>query len=450
MSKVIKLKKGLDIQIKGQPANILEHISRPETFAIKPADFQGLVPKLTVAVGDKVKAGTPLFFDKYHPEVQYVSPVSGEVAAINRGERRRILEVVVKAERENLSEDFLKADPLNLSGDVIKAELLKSGIWPAIKSRPFGIVAHSTDQPKAIFISCFDSSPLAPDYDFVFQDDANAWQTGINALSKLTTGKINLGLSSKKENTVFSQTKGVEFTLFNGPHPTGNVGIQIHAVSPLNKGEIVWTIQPQDVIMIGRLFLTGKYDSSRIIALSGSEVLEPKYFQFWRGGSLTGLLKGKLSKGNVRIISGNVLTGTAIPANGYLGFYDAMVSVIPEGNYYEMFGWALPGFGKYSPSRTFFSWLGSKKKKYVLDANTHGEERAFVLSDEYEKVLPMDILPVYLIKAILANDIDAMEQLGIYEVIEEDLALCEYVCTSKIMVQSVLRKGINSMIKELG
>jgi len=450
MPKVIKLKKGLDIQIKGQPANILEHISRPETFAIKPADFQGLVPKLTVEVGGKVKAGTPLFFDKYHPEVQYVSPVSGEVAAINRGERRSILEVVVKADRENLSEDFLKADPQNLSSDVIKAELLKSGIWPAIKSRPFGIVAHPTDQPKAIFISCFDSSPLAPDYDFVFQDDAKAWQTGINALSKLITGKINLGLSSKKENAIFSQTKGVEFTSFNGPHPAGNVGIQIHAVSPLNKGEIVWAIQPQDVIMIGRLFLTGKYDSSRIIALSGSEVLEPKYFQFWRGGSLTGLLKGKLSKGNVRIISGNVLTGTAVPSNGYLGFYDSMISVIPEGNYYEMFGWALPGFGKYSPSRTFFSWLGSKKKEYILDANTHGEERAFVLSDEYEKVLPMDILPVYLLKAILANDVDAMEQLGIYEVIEEDLALCEYVCTSKIMVQSVLRKGINSMIKELG
>lgn len=450
MSKVIKLKKGLEIQIKGEPANNLEHIGMPETFAIKPADFPGLVPKLTVAVGDKVKAGTPLFFDKYHPEVQYVSPVSGEVTAINRGERRRILEVVVKAERENLSADFLKADPQNLSGTVIKAELLKSGIWPAIKSRPFGIVAHPTDQPKAIFISCFDSSPLAPDYDFVFKDDTNAWQTGIYALSKLTTGKINLGLSSKKENTIFSQTKGVEITSFSGPHPAGNVGIQIHAVSPINKGEIVWTIQPQDVVMIGRLFLTGKYDSSRIIALSGSEVIEPKYFQFWRGGSLTGLLKGKLSKGNVRIISGNVLAGTAVPANGYLGFYDAMVSVIPEGKYYEMFGWALPGFGKYSPSHTFFSWLGSKKKKYVLDANTHGEERAFVLSDEYDKVLPMDILPVYLLKAILANDIDGMEQLGIYEVIEEDLALCEYVCTSKIMVQSVLRKGINSMIKELG
>ena len=450
MSKVIKLKKGLDIQIKGEPANNLEHIGMPETFAIKPADFHGLVPKLTVAVGDKVKAGTPLFFDKYQPEVQFVSPVSGEVAAINRGERRKILEVVVKAESGNVSEEFLKADPQNLSSDVIKAELLKSGIWPALKSRPFGIIARQADQPKAIFISCFDSSPLAPDYDFIFNDDSNAWQTGINALAKLTEGKVHLGLSAKKENRFFLQTKGVEITLFDGPHPAGNVGIQLHKVSPLNKGEIVWTIQPQDVIMIGRLFLTGKYDASRIIALAGSEVKEPKYYRFWHGGSLTGLLKGQLAKENVRIISGNVLTGTAVLKDGFLGFFDTMVSVIPEGNYYETFGWALPGFGKFSPSHTFFSWLGSKKKKYVLDSNIHGEERAFVLSDEYDKVLPMDILPVFLLKAILANDIDAMEQLGIYEVIEEDLALCEYVCTSKIMVQSVLRKGINSMIKELG
>ena len=450
MSKVIKLKKGLDIQIKGEPANNLEHISKPETFAIKPADFQGLVPKLTVAVGDKVKAGTPLFFDKYQPEIQYVSPVSGEVAAINRGERRRILEVIVKADSANLSEDFLKENPQNLSLETIKEVLLKSGVWPVLKSRPFGIVARPADQPKAIFISCFDSSPLAPDYDFVFKEEAIAWQTGIDALSKLTKGKINLGLSVKKENSIFSQTKGVEITTFSGPHPAGNVGIQVHAISPLNKGEVAWTLKPQDVIMIGRLFLTGKYDSSRIIALSGSEVKEPRYFQFWQGGSLSGLLKERIAKKKVRIISGNVLTGTAVTSDGFLGFYDTMVSVIPDGNYYEMFGWALPGFGKYSPSHTFFSWLGSKQKKYILDSNTHGEERAFVLSDEYEKVLPMDILPVYLLKAILANDIDAMEQLGIYEVIEEDLALCEYVCTSKIMVQSILRKGINNMIKELG
>jgi len=450
MSKVIKLKKGLDIQIKGEPANNLGHIDKPETFAIKPADFHGLVPKLLVKVGDKVKAGTPLFFDKYQPEVQYVSPVSGEVTAVNRGERRRILEVVVTADRENLSEDFLRGNPQDLSGDTIKAALLKSGVWPSIISRPFGIVARPADQPKSIFISCFDSSPLAPDYDFVFEGEANAWQAGIHAVAKLTTGKVHLGLSSKKENKLFSETKGVEISYFDGPHPAGNVGVQIEAVSPINKGEIIWTIHPQDVIMIGRLFLTGKYDSSRIIALAGSEVREPKYFRFWLGGSLSGLLKGKLNKENVRIISGNVLTGTKAGTDGFLGFFDTIVSVIPEGNYYEMFGWALPGLRKYSPSRTFFSWLGSKKKKYVLDANTHGEERAFVLSDEYDKVLPMDILPVYLLKAILANDIDAMEQLGIYEVIEEDLALCEYVCTSKIMVQSVLRKGINSMIKELG
>jgi Na+-transporting NADH:ubiquinone oxidoreductase subunit A len=450
MSKVIKLKKGLDIQIKGEPAYNLEHIGKPETFAIKPADFHGLVPKLLVKVGDKVKAGTPLFFDKYQPEVLYVSPVGGEVTAVNRGERRRILEVVVTADRENLSEDFPRGNPQNLSSDEIKATLLKSGVWPAIISRPFSIVARPADQPKSIFISCFDSSPLAPDYDFVFKEEVDAWQTGIYALAKLTAGKVYLGLSVKKENKLFSETKGVEISWFDGPHPAGNVGIQIHAVSPINKGEIIWTIKPQDVIMIGRLFLTGKYDSSRVIALVGSEVKEPKYFRFWQGGSLSGLLKGKLNKGNVRIISGNVLTGTATGTDGYLGFFDSMVSVIPEGNYYEMFGWALPGLGKFSPSRTFFSWLGSKKKKYVLDANTHGEERAFVLSEEYDKVLPMDILPVYLLKAILANDIDAMEQLGIYEVIEEDLALCEYVCTSKIMVQSVLRKGISSIIKELG
>jgi len=450
MSKVIKLKKGLDIQIKGGPANNLEIIPKPDTFAIKPSDFSGLVPKLTVAVGDSVKAGTTLFFDKYHPDIHWVSPVSGVVTAINRGERRKILEVVITADTQNLSEAFLKADPLNLSAEVIKAELLKSGIWPVIKSRPFGIVANPSDQPKAVFISCFDSSPLAPDYDFVFKDEASTWQTGINALTKLTSGKIHLGLSANKENKIFSQTHGVESTSFQGPHPAGNVGIQIHAVSPLNKGEIVWTVGPQDVIMIGRLFLTGEYDSSRIVALAGSEVKDPKYFKFWMGGKLTSLLTDRIGKKNVRIISGNVLTGKAVTNEGFLGFYDSMVSVIPEGNYYEMLGWALPGLGKYSPSRTFFSWLGSKKKKFVLDANCHGEERAFVLSDEYEKVLPMDILPVYLLKAILANDIDAMEQLGIYEVIEEDLALCEYVCTSKIMVQSVLRKGINSMIKELG
>ena len=349
----------------------------------------------------------------------------------------------------DLSEDFGKVDPQKLSTDEIKALLMKSGLWPSVKTRPFGIIARPTDQPKAIFISCFDSSPLAPDFDFILKGEESSWQAGINALLKLGNGKVNLGLSAKKENKLFASTQGVQLNYFDGPHPAGNVGIQIAAVSPINKGEVVWTVAPQDVVTIGKLLLTGKFDASKIVALVGSEVKEPKYYRFWKGANLSVLLKNHLEGKNNRIISGNILTGTAVAADNFLGYYDSMVSVIPEGNYYEMFGWATPGFGKFSPSRTFFSWMGSGKKKYILDTNMHGEARAFVLSDQYEQVLPMDILPVYLLKAILANDIDAMEQLGIYEVVEEDLALCEYICTSKIKVQSILRGGINSMIKEL-
>jgi len=450
MSNVIKLKRGLDIQLKGRAEKILEQMDRPDTFAIKPTDFHGLTPKLAAKEGDKVKAGSPLFFDKYQPEVKYVSPVSGEVVAVNRGERRKILEVVVKADGENLSEEFRKANPADLSRDEVREELLRSGLWPAFKMRPYGVVARPDENPRDIFISCFDSAPLAPDYDYILSGEESAWQTGLDALSKLTDGKIYLGLPAEGANKVFANSKGVEINRFQGPHPAGNVGIQLHTVAPLAKNEVVWTIQPQDVVAIGKLFEKGIYDPSRIIAFAGSEVKEPRYYRTWVGANLAGLFNGRLTNDHVRFISGNVLTGTRIESDGFLGFYDSMVSVIPEGDYYEAFGWALPGFNKFSPSHTFFSWLGSKKKKYRLDTNMHGEERAFVVSGEYEKVLPMDILPVYLLKAILANDIDKMEKLGIYDVVEEDMALCEYVCTSKIQVQSILRKGIDSMIKELG
>jgi Na+-transporting NADH:ubiquinone oxidoreductase subunit A len=450
MSNVIKLKRGLDIQLKGRAEQILEQMDRPDTFAIKPTDFHGLTPKLAAKEGDKVKAGSPLFFDKYQPDVKYVSPVSGEVVAINRGERRKILEVVVKADGENQSEEFRKANPADLSRDEVREELLRSGLWPTIRKRPYGIVAQPDENPRDIFISCFDSAPLAPDYDYVLSGEESAWQTGLDALSKLTDGKIYLGLPAEGANKVFANSKGVEINRFQGPHPAGNVGIQLHHVAPLAKGDVVWTIQPQDVVAIGWLFEKGIYDSSRIIALTGSEVKEPRYYRTWVGANLAGLFKGRLTNDHVRFVSGNVLTGTRIEADGFLCFYDSMISVIPEGDYYEAFGWALPGFNKFSPSRTFFSWMGSKKKKYRLDTNMHGEERAFVVSGEYEKVLPMDILPVYLLKSILANDIDKMEKLGIYDIVEEDMALCEYVCTSKIEVQSIVRKGIDSMIKELG
>jgi Na+-transporting NADH:ubiquinone oxidoreductase subunit A len=406
MSNFIKLRKGLDIKLKGKAEKIIKQMDLDGKFAVKPTDFQGLTPKLAVKVGDEVKAGTPLFYDKYQPEIKFVSPQSGKVIEINRGERRRILEVVVEADKKNSSEEFRQENPLELSGDEIKGELLKSGLWPAIKMRPYGIVAKPTDSPKAIFVSGFSTAPLGPDYDYVLNGEEKSWQTGIDAISKLTEGKVHLGLPGEGVNKLFSGTKGVEITRFSGTHPAGNVGIQIHAIAPLNKGDVVWTLAPQDIIAIGRLFRKGICDMSRIVALVGSEVKAPRYYRTCQGINLEKLLKEQVGGDNVRVISGDVLTGTNITKSQYLGYSDSVVSVIPEGDYYEAFGWAMPGFKKFSASRSFFSWMGSSKKEYVLDSNFHGEERAFVVSGEYEKVLPMDILPVYLLKAILANDID--------------------------------------------
>ena len=450
MSKHFKLKRGLDIRLKGIAEAILENAPAPSTVALKPTDFPGLTPKLSVKADAHVKAGDALFFDKYNPEILFTSPISGTVKAVNRGERRKILEIIVEADGKNEYATFTQADPLKLSPEEITGQLLLSGLWPFFKQRPYGTLAKPSDQPKNIFISGFDSSPLAPDYEFIFKSDVSSIQTGINALSKLTPGKVFLGLSGKQGNSIFSGLKNVELNTFAGPHPAGNVGIQIHKLSPINKGEVVWTIPIQAVAYIGRLFETGKLDLSKMVALTGSEIKAPKYYQSIHGTELTQLLKGKTKQeGSERIISGNVLTGKKVEADDYLGYFDQQITVIPEGDHYEFLGWAAPGFEKYSASKTFFSSL-FPKKEYVLDANMNGAERAFVLSGQYENFLPMDILPVYLLKAILVNDIDKMEQLGIYEVVEEDLALCEYACTSKIKVQSILREGINSMVKELG
>jgi len=449
MSGVIKIKKGLDIRLTGKAEKILETAGLSTTYAVKPTDFHGLTPKLAVKVDHKVQAGSPLFFDKYNPEIKFTSPVSGTVVSINRGERRRILEVVVEADEKTSYEEFQKADPLALSRDEIKEQLLKSGLWTSIVQRPFGILADPSVSPKNIFISCFDTAPLAPEYDFVLNGAAKEFQTGINALAKLTDGKVILGLSSLGTNKVFADVKNAEVNYFEGPHPAGNVGIQIQQVDPINKGDLVWTVNPQDVVLIGRLFEKGIYDASIIVALTGSQVKAPRYFRAMKGMDVVPLLVGRIKDDvKYRVISGNVLTGKQIPVDGFLGMQDSQITVIPEGDEIEMFGWALPGFGKYSPSRTFFSWL-TPKKNYVLNANYHGGERAFVMSEQYEKVLPMDILPVHLLKSILANDLDKMEQLGIYEVLEEDLALCEYICTSKIKVQDILRSGITSFLKEI-
>ncbi len=448
MSEVIRLKKGLNIKLKGSAEKVLEKLPVPATVALKPTDFPGLTPKLSVKADAEVKAGDALFYDKYHPEIVFTAPYGGKVLSINRGERRKILEIVIETSKSAGSVTFKKADPGNLSGEEVKEQILKSGLWPFIKKRPYGVIALPDQKPLAIYISTFDTAPLAPDYNFVLEGQMNTFQTGVNALAKLTEGKVFLGVNS---GSAFTTVKNVEINTFDGPHPAGNVGVQIANTRPLNKGEVVWTVNVQDVLFIGRLFEKGEVDMTRTVALAGSEVSAPKYYQTIVGAPVSAIVGGKLVEAdyNLRIIGGNVLTGNKLKTQNYCGLYDNMITVIPEGDEYEFVGWADPGFNKFSASKTFFGKL-FPKKEYTLNANLHGGERAFVMSGQYEKLVPMDILPVHLLKAVLVNDIDKMEQLGIYEVIEEDLALCEYACTSKIEVQKILREGINLMIKELG
>lgn len=449
MSKVIKIKKGFDIKLKGSAEKIMKKASQATHYAVKPIDFHGIRPKLLVKVGDRVKAGSPLFFNKHQEEVVFTSPVSGEITEVKRGERRKILEVVIEADSTIEYEKFDTSNSENLTKEEISSLLLKSGLWPAIRQRPYSMIASPQDDPKAIFISGFDTAPLAPDLDYVVKEEKASFQKGIDILKKLTTGKIHLGLNAQfPASDTFTEAKGVELHYFKGPHPAGNVGIQINKIEPINKGDIIWYLQPQHIIAIGKFFETGKYDLSKIIALTGSEIKNPIYYKLISGAGIENIVKDNTTDKKLRYISGNVLTGTKIDNDGYIGFYDNQVTVVPEGDYYEFLGWATPGFNKYSSSRTFWSWL-QPGRKFTVDTNLHGGERAFVMSEEYDKVFPMDIYPVQLIKAILIEDIDLMEKLGIYEVDPEDFALCEFVCTSKINAQSIIRQGLDAMYKEM-
>ncbi|MEX0982400.1 MAG: Na(+)-translocating NADH-quinone reductase subunit A [Bacteroidales bacterium] len=448
MSEVIKIRKGLDIKLKGSADKIFMKAPRSKMYAVKPVDFHGLTPRIVKKPCEEVKVGTTIFYDKHRPEIKYSSPVSGIVQKIVRGERRRIIEVLIEDDGKDTAEAFKQGDPASMSREQVVENLVESGLWPAIQQRPYGIVASPSDVPRDIFISGFDTAPLAPDYDFIMKDSEKEFQTGINALVQLTEGKVHLGLDAEYPAAkAYIEAKNVVRHYFKGPHPAGNVGIQIHKIAPINKGEKVWTIRPQDVVSIGRLFQTGKYDPNMIVALCGSEVIKPVYYKTIRGAEVSTIIHENLKQDNVRIISGNVLTGRKISPEGFIGFSDAHVTVIPEGDYYEMFGWITPGFNKFSVSRSFFSWL-TPDREYTLDTNLHGGKRAFVMTGEYEKVLPMDIYPMALLKSIIVEDIDKMEQLGIYEVLEEDLALCEFVCTSKTPVQSVLRSGLRMLRKE--
>ncbi len=450
MSETIKIKSGVDIKLQGKAEQIYANAELPETFALKPTDFKGVKIKLSVREGDEVKAGTPLLFNREQEAVKFCAPVSGEVVEIVRGEKRKLLEVRILADKETKYHDFGTANPESLSGDDVKKRLLESGCWPFIKQRPYNIVANPERTPKHIYISCFDSAPLACENDFTVHGFEKEFQTGVNALAKLTEGKVHLGLDgSTKPSKVFTDCQGVVKQNFKGAHPAGNVGVQIHHTNPINKGEVFWTLNPQDVIIIGRLFLTGKFDASINVAMGGSQVTKPRYYKTIIGGSVKNMVASNTQDGTNRYIAGNVLTGDRIKADGYLGFYDRELMVLPEGIEPEFFGWLNPGISKFSISRTLMSWMTANKAK-TLNTSLNGEGRAFVVTGEYEKVFPFDIFPVQLLKSILIKDIEAMENLGIYELVEEDMALCEVVCTSKTEVQKILRDGLDLMYSELG
>ena len=446
MSFKINLSKGFDIKLSGEAVKTITTIKAPSSFAIKPTDFIGITrPKLLNNVGDEVKAGTPILFDKLSDQIMYCSPVSGEIIEVVRGLKRRIEEIRILPDKKNIYINHKKFSSLEVDKlrreDIIKS-LTSSGVWPNIIQRPFGLVADPNSVPKAIHVSFFDTHPLAPSSEILYKDDLKYIKCGLRILSKLTNGKIHL--NHNKDSIEHFSIDGYENNVFSGPHPSGNVGVQIHHIDAVNKYDVVWSTSPQGLIEIGKLFLEGIYDASKKICLVGSEVKKTQYYSCISGTSVMNILENNTKDGNQRIISGNVLTGSSIGSKGYLGFYDSMVTVIPEGNSHEFLGWILPVMNKLSFQRAFglFSFL-NPKKKYSLNTNTNGELRAFVQTGVFGKVLPMDILPTYLFKAILAEDYDEMEELGIYELVEEDVALCEFVDVSKNDLQKLLRKGLN-------
>ena len=440
MAKVIKLRKGLDVKLKGTASLETANVSCPGEYALVPDDFVGVKPKVVVKEGDSVKAGDALFVDKLHPEVKFVSPVSGTVSLVERGDRRKLLSIRVKADKEQVAREFdVKSD--------VKALLMESGLFAFFRSRPYDVVANPDDTPKAIFVTAFNSMPLSQDFAYVVKGQEKDFQAGITALSKLA--RVELGIS--KAETMLADIKDCQVTIYDGPAPAGNVGVQINHTSPINKGEVVWTLSGEEVLFIGRLLRTGKVDLTRTIALAGSEVKAPKYYKVKVGQQLTTLLSGNVveAKYSQRIINGNVMTGFKTTADSYLAAHATEVNIIPEGDDVDEFmGWISPfRLKQFSTSRSYWSWL-CPKKEYTLDARVKGSERHIIVGGEYDKVFPMDIYAGFLIKAIITGDIDRQEALGIYEVAPEDFAIAEFVDSSKLELQRIVREGLDILRKE--
>lgn len=440
MANVIKLRKGLDVNLKGK-ANLETMQTKVEgQYALVPDDFYGMKPKVVVKEGEAVKVGDALFVDKNHPEVKFVSPVSGTVALVERGERRKVMSVRVDADGKQTAASFSEKDPLKL--------LLESGLFGFFRMRPYDVVANPEDKPKAIFVSAFNSMPLAADFEYVLQGQEKEWQAGLSLLAKIA--KVNLGISKKQKAQALTAAKDCTITVFDGPAPAGNVGVQINHVDPINKGEVVWTLGAEEVIFIGRVVLTGKVDFTRTIAVAGSEVKAPKYAKTLVGQPMKSILAGQIDESkSLRIINGNPMVGVKTPKDGLLAAHATEVTVIPEGDdVYEMLGWIAPRFKEFSTSRSYFSWLRPKKAEYTLDARIKGGERHMIMSGEYDKVFPMDIYAGYLVKAIITGDIDRQEALGIYEVAPEDFAIAEFVDSSKLELQRIVREGLDILRKE--
>lgn len=445
MANVIKLRKGLDINLKGKAEETKILLKSSGKYALVPDDFEGVVPKVVVKEGDKVKAGDALFVNKNYPTVKFASPVSGTIAAVERGDRRKVLSIRVDADANQEFRDFGASNVNTLTGEQVKSMLLDAGLFGYINQLPYAISTNPETHPKAIFVSALRDMPLAANFEFELKGQEKDFQTGLTALSKMAKTYLGVGVHSSMENF-----KDVEVTVFDGKCPAGNVGVQVNHLDPVNKGEVVWTIgDPTVVLFIGRLFNSGKVDLRRTVALAGSEVKNPAYVDMLVGQELTTLLSNSYdSDHSVRIINGNPLTGRPTTKDGFLGAHTSEITVIPEGDdKNEMLGWIMPRFGQFSVNRSYCSWLFGKKQ-YALDARIKGGERHMIMSGEYDRVLPMDIYGEYLIKAIIAGDIDRMEQLGIYEVSPEDFAVAEFVDSSKLELQRIVREGLNILRKE--
>jgi len=450
MSKDITIKRGLTIRLKGGAEEVISDAPRSRTFAIRPADFHLITPRMVIKEGGRVKVGDTIFHSKNNEDMKFVAPFSGTLTKIERGARRVITRLLFEVDESDEYVDFGSLDVKSANADQIKAKLLSSGCWPFIMQRPYHIIAKPEVTPRDIFISAFTSTPISNNYNFTLQGKEKELQTAIDALAKLTSGAVHVGIE-KGVNSPFNTLTGVKTYSVSGPHPAGNVGTQLNAIAPVNKGEVIWTVNAQDLVIIGELLLTGKYNPERIIALTGSSVAKPQYYKTRIGAEVsTFIYASGLNEEHVRVISGDVLTGIKIELDGHLNAYSTTVTVIPEGDDYELFGWNKPVFDKISTSRAMtFSWL-FPKKEFDLTTNTNGEHRAFVMTGDYEKVFPLDIYPMQILKSCLIGDLDDMENLGMYEVAPEDFALTEFVCVSKQPHQEIIRKGLDLMIKEIG